>query len=160
MIAATRRWRIGVLAVFLALVAGVGACSDRLESGASCPLLCPQEGVPLRDTILDIVSDTTVLGFPPFGYENFMLLTSRGDTLDTRVIIRYDTIFTTYHTASGDSEVTRLDSAKLRLGLLIDTTRRQPAPVTIEAYDVDTVGFDTSATVLASFFRPNRWTTW
>src|SRR5439155_13315661 len=103
--------------------------------GSSCPLLCPQEGVPLRDTVLDVVSDTTVVGFPPYGYEDYMLLTSRGDTLDTRVIIRYDTLFTTFHTSAGDSEVTRLDSAVLRLGLLIDTLHRVPAPVTIEAYD-------------------------
>ncbi len=150
-------FRLFALAVFTALVAGVGACSDRLDSRGSCPLLCPQEGVPLRDTLIDVVSDTTVLGFPPFGYENYMLLTSRGDTLETRVIVRYDTLFTTYHTSAGDSEVTTLDSAFLRLGLLIDTLRRNPAPVTIEAYDVDTLeGFDTSATVLASLFRKDR----
>src|SRR6185436_52593 len=99
MIAASRRYRSVALAVFALLVAGINACSDRLEAGASCPLLCPQEGVPLRDTVIDIVSDTTVVGFPSFGLEDYLLVASRGDTLETRAIIRYDTLFATFNTS-------------------------------------------------------------
>ena len=134
----SRPFRVAALGAFALLVAGVGACSDRLDAGSSCPLLCPLEGVPLRDTVLDIVSDTTVLGFPQFGLEDYLLVASRGDTLETRGIIRYDTLFTTYHTAAGDSEVIALDSAFLRLIVPFDSLHKAAAPVTIEVYNVDT----------------------
>ena len=56
-------------------VASIAACSENLESGGSCPLLCPGESSPLQDTIIDaVVLDTSAIGFPTLGYEvNFFL---------------------------------------------------------------------------------------
>jgi hypothetical protein len=157
---------------FFMLVAGltavftIAACSEKLEGGASCPLLCPQQAADLRDTIIDaVVSDTTVIGVPPIGAEKYLMLASHGDTLETRVIVRYDTL-PQHYTAAGnlDSTITRLDSAVLIIPILKpDTLHRPKGPITIEAYNVDStppdsisLPTDTVSAVLAKLFRPNR----
>ena len=69
------------LSVFLAAlaVASVVACTEDLESGSSCPLLCPGESAPLKDTIIDAIAlDTSATGFPTLGYETNFLLAKRG----------------------------------------------------------------------------------
>ena len=46
----------------------IAACSEKLDAGASCPLLCPQQSISLRDTTIDaIVVDTTIVGIPSIG---------------------------------------------------------------------------------------------
>ena len=77
----------------LGAVASIAACSEKLEAGRSCPLLCPEQAISLRDTVIDgVVTDTTVLGLPPIGSESYLMLASHGDTAETRVIVRYDTL--------------------------------------------------------------------
>jgi hypothetical protein len=143
------------VAAFAALA--IAACSDKLDAGASCPLLCPEQSVRLLDTTIDaVVADTTITGLPPIGTENFLMLSSHGDTLDTRAIIRFDTLPQTFTNNAVDSTITQIDSAYLLTPLLTDSLHRLTAPVTIEAYDVDTTGFDTSSAVLASLFRADR----
>jgi hypothetical protein len=105
-------------AVLLGMVAStlaIAACSDNLNAGKSCPLLCPEQAITLQDTIIDAVfADTTVLGIPSIGNEVFLMLSSHGDTLDSRAIIRYDTITQTFTgAASTDSTITEVDSAEL-----------------------------------------------
>jgi hypothetical protein len=78
--------------------------------------------------------------------------------LDSRAIIRYDTITQTFTGASStDSTITEVDSAMLVMPLAPDDSLRKPtAPITIEAYDVDTAATDTVSSILATLFRPDR----
>jgi hypothetical protein len=157
-----------VLGLLTAVVAvfSIAACSEKLEGGASCPLLCPQQAAALQDTILDAVAfDTTVNGLPSIGAERFLMLASHGDTLDTRVIVRFDTLPQTFTKSDGsDSLIARLDSALLVVPILKpDSTHVPTGRITIEAYDVDstppdsiTLPTDTVTSVLASLFRPDR----
>ena len=39
-----------LLSAGVAVVLSIAACSEKLESGQSCPLLCPEQSVTLRDT--------------------------------------------------------------------------------------------------------------
>ena len=144
---------LGVAALAVAAV----ACSDNIEAGKSCPLLCPEQTVTLLDTTIDaVVQDTTITGLPPIGTETYLMLSSHADTLETRAIIRYDTLPQSFTINAVDSVITTIDSAYLVTPLLTDSTRRPTSAVTIEAYDVDTTGSDTASAVLASLFRPDR----
>lgn len=136
----------------------IAACSEKTEAGRGCPLLCPQTAVTLADTTIDasVVSDTTVTGLPPIGNEMFTMLASHGDTLDTRVMVRYDTLPQTYTKNSIDSTIVKIDTATLVAPLVLDTLHRPSVPLTIEVYDVDTTATDTVASILAPLFRPNR----
>jgi hypothetical protein len=148
------------LTLLLASIAvlSIAACSEKLDAGRSCPLLCPQQAVNLLDTTLDAVEiDTTVLGLPPMGSEAYLMLASHGDTLETRAIVRFDTIPQSYQKSLIDSVITHIDSAILVTPIVKpDSLRRPKAPVTIEVYNVDTTGSDTVTAVLASLFRPDR----
>jgi hypothetical protein len=148
---------LGLAAVVAATIT-IAACSEQLEGGAACPLLCPTQPITLLDTTIDaVVIDTTVLGLPPIGSEAFMMLASHGDTLDARAIIRFDTLPTTYTKSGIDSTIVNIDTAQLVTPIVKpDTAHRPTAPITIEAYNVDTTGTDTVAAVLASLFRPSR----
>lgn len=153
-----RSKRAGLLVIAASTLA-IAACSEQLEAGKSCPLLCPEQAVSLRDTVIDAVfGDTTVLGYPAIGNEVFLMLSSHGDTLDSRVIIRYDTLPQSFTgAASTDSTITEVDSAELVMPIAPpDTARRPTSPITIEAYDVDTAETDTVASILGSLFRPDR----
>lgn len=150
-----------VLVGFVAAVT-VAACGEKLDAGAACPLLCPQQSVELKDTIIYAVAvDSTVKGFPRIGEENELLLAARGDTLETRVMLRFDTLLQTYShaTAPADSFITSVDSARLRVVLdtfTIPSTPTKPTtPVTIELYDVD-AATDTVASALLPLFTAGR----
>ena len=150
--------RILVL-VSAAVGAGViAACTEKLEAGNSCPLLCPSEAIDLRDTVIDaVLVDTTISGLPALGTENFMPLSKHGDTLDTRVIVRYDTLPQTFTTSTGDTVIAHIDSAYLQTIITYaDTTKRPTVAMTISAYNVDTTATDTVAAVLLPLFRVSR----
>jgi hypothetical protein len=136
----------------------IAACSEKLDAGASCPLLCPQQAISLRDTTIDaIVVDTTVVGLPAIGNETYLMLASHGDTLETRAIVRFDTIPQTYQKSGIDSTIVHIDTAMLVTPIAhIDTLKRPKAPITIEVYNVDTTGADTVSSILGSLFRPDR----
>lgn len=161
-----------MLKKFLTLIAGgaavltIAACSENLDAGSSCPLLCPAQAATLRDTTIEaVVFDSTVVGLPPIGSENFLMLAAHGDTLDTRAIVRFDTLPQSYTAAnSTDSVIVKLDSAILVMPIVKpDSAHRPKFPVTIEAYNVDStppdslsLATDTVSSVLATFFRPDR----
>lgn len=149
----------------VAICAAAGACSEKLRGGAGCPALCPRADVVVRDTEFDgaavLAMDTAIVGYPGFGQAPSLLLASGSaspaDSFDARAIVRFDSVSYLFRPKSGDTlrQVTVVDSALLRLR--IDTTSlASPVPITIAAYDVDTVGFDTTTAVLASLFRPDR----
>ena len=154
--------RIPILIAAVAGTLGLAACTEQLDSGAGCPLLCPQPAIELRDTIIEaVVLDSSFTGYPSIGFEEFPLLVNRGDTLETRVILRFDSLPKTYvRSGPGDSTIARADSAELRVRLaypIIDSTR----VYTVRAYDVDTAVAensmaDTSVATLLPLFRADR----
>jgi hypothetical protein len=103
-----------------------------------------------------VVVDTTVPALSGLGTEPVLLLATRGDTLDTRVIIRFDSLPATF-VPHGDTAqpIASVDSAYIRL-MLDTTTIKGTDPVTIEAYDVDTTANDTSSAAVLALFRPDR----
>jgi hypothetical protein len=139
------------------LFVSFASCSENLDSSGVCAVLCPPVGGDVQNITLDaVVLDTTVQSLSGLGNEPGLLLASRGDTLDTRVIIRFDTLPTTF-TPNADTAqpITTVDSAYLLLH--IDTLSiKGIGPVTIEAYDVDTTANDTSAAAVLALFRPDR----
>ena len=156
--ASARARRAGLLLFVSSTALFAAACTEDYEGGAGCPALCPQEQAPFRDTILDaVVLDATVGPFPLLGLSSQTLLASRGDTLETYLVVRYDSVRTTYFPNNGSTaaNITTVDSAQLRLR--IDTTgSRSASPFTIEVFDIDTTDADTSAAVIRSLFRDDR----
>lgn len=142
----------------LAVVLAMAACGETVEGGTACPLLCPQQAIVLQDTTIDaLVVDTTISGLPAIGTEVFMMLASYGDMLDSRAIIRYDTLPQRYAKDGADSTIVNVDTAQLIVPVALpDSAHRPKVPFTIEAYNVDTTGADTVSSVLASLFRPGR----
>ncbi len=151
------RNRFVAIAVLAAAVSSVVACSEDLNGSAGCPSLCPEQRVESRDTVLDgfVVVDTTVLGYPAIGTETRLLLASRGDTLDARAVMRFDTLAQQFARGGTDSTIYALDSAVVNI--LLDTTgTKATEPVTIEVYDVDTTVVDTAVSAALALFRPDR----
>jgi hypothetical protein len=154
------------LLVAVASTLAITACAEKLEGGASCPLLCTQQSATLVDTTIDgVVFDTSIVGLPPIGAERLLMLASHGDSLDARAIVRFDTIPQSFSKSNGlDSVIVKLDTAELWLPILKpDSAHRPSGPITIEAYNVDsippdsvTLPTDTVASVLATLFRPGR----
>lgn len=158
------RHRLIAFGVAFAAYAGATACSENLQEGrAGCPALCPNQNVPVIDTTIDglvaLAVDTTVTGYPALGTEPELLVANHGDSLDVRGVIRFDSIAFQFRPKSADTlrpATTaflphlrlRLDSASFRSGGGVN--------MTIQAYDVDTIGNDTTVAVLASLFRPDR----
>jgi hypothetical protein len=151
-----------VLAAMLTFA--TASCSEKLEAGKSCPLLCPVVALELRDTVIDaVVFDTTVSGLPSIGNEDYLLLAAHGDSLDTRVVVRYDTLPRTYRFGTADSTITAVDSAHIRAIIVRDTLHKPAAPITIQLYDIDSLETDTVRTAvdtvvahLLPFFRSDR----
>lgn len=151
--------KVAILLAIATTTFTIAACSDKLDAGKSCPLLCPEQAITLRDTIIDAVfGDTTITGLPPIGSETFLMLSSHGDTVETRAIIRFDKLEQTFLAAnSADSTIKKLDSALLVLPIAKPDSAHRPAtPVTIEVYDVDTAATDTVSSMLGTLFRPDR----
>jgi hypothetical protein len=140
-----------------ALFVSMSSCSENLDSSAVCDVLCPQVGGAVQNITLDaVLVDTTVQALSGLGTEPALLLATRGDTLDTRVVIRFDSLPTTF-VPHGDTAqpIASVDSAYIRL-MLDTTTIKGTDPVTIEAYDVDTTANDTSSAAVLALFRPDR----
>jgi len=150
--------KVATMFMAVAAVFAIAACSEKLEGGKSCPLLCPEQAITLLDTIIDAaVSDTTVSGLPSIGNEGYLMLASHGDTVETRAIVRYDTLPQHYTKSGLDSTIVNIDSAYLITPIAKpDSLHRPKAPLTIEAYNIDTTATDTVASVLAPLFRPDR----
>jgi hypothetical protein len=141
------------------LLLGVVACTEEVTGSLGCPELCKDQSAELRDTTLTgtLTIDSTLVGFPLFGTARDFTLIAQGDTADVRLVIRFDTLPNTFRhpNASVDSAITRIDSA--RIVFFVDTTIGRPkAPVTIEAFDVDTTAADSLRSALVPLFRPDR----
>lgn len=152
------RNRVWAIALLAGVVSTIVACSEDLNGSAGCPSLCPEQNVVSKDTLLEtaLVSvDTTVVGYPAIGTEARLLVASRGDTLDARAVMRFDTLAQRFTRGGSDSAIYALDSAVVTLTL--DTTgTKAKQPVTLEVYDVDTAVVDTATSVALTLFRPDR----
>ncbi len=147
---------IKLLAVASAAVI-LGSCTEKLDSSGVCAVLCPPLGGAVQNVTIDAVAvDTAVPALSGPGAETRLLLATRGDTLDARVIFRFDSLPSTYREGTDTAKlITLVDSAILRLRL--DTLSIKGGdPVTIEAYDVDTTANDTSTAAVLALFRPDR----
>ncbi len=153
-----RNWlrRARPLLLGAALVTGIVACGEELESGAACPILCAGQNLAVFDTTFEaVIFDSTVYGIPGFGTEGSLYLAHRGDTLDVRGVVRFDTIPSTYLSGLVDSAITRVDNAYLALRVNATGTRVRGS-VRIDLFDVDTTEADTVKAVVQSLFRPDR----
>ena len=154
MIEALRRLR--PLAFVAAGLMMITACREDLEGGAACPVLCPEQGLEVRDTVLyPVVLDSTLAGYPLIGSEPALIVARRGDTLVTAGVARFDTLLN--RITRGDTsqrDIIGIDTANLVIS--ISEAPVAEDSVTIEIYDVDTtvVGIDTAA--VRQLFRPDR----
>jgi len=151
------RVRLTGLAILTAIIAA--ACTEKLDNSAGCPILCPDQGGQIETVTLDAVTfDSTVSALTGQGTELELLLATRGDTLDSRAIIRFDTIPDRYRRPGADTtsiEVTTVDSAFLRLR--VDTVGgKVPATLSLDLYDVNSDAADTAVSAIASLFTPER----
>jgi hypothetical protein len=140
------------------MVAGavVTACNADLTQEAACPILCPQQNVEVRDTVFEAVSlDTMLTGVPSLGRETSLLLAQRGDSLETHVVLRFDSLATRVTIAGGDSAISAIDSAYVQL-LVNSADTKVTGPVRIDLFDVDTVAGDTTTAAVLALFRPDR----
>src|SRR5688572_27678030 len=160
----TSRGRFVLLAL---LVAGtVAACTEDFDGGAACPALCPEQNVVVFDTTIDPVElDTTVSPFPTHGTEPELFLARRGDTVDVRPVVRFDSLPSFYNSGStaGDTIITVIDSPYVKLQINLADSRFSQQPVTIDVFDVDTTTGDsafalndTSTAIERQLFRPDR----
>ena len=146
-------------AVAALLLLGFAACTEQVTGSLGCPELCGDQSADLRDTTLTgiVTPDSVLTGFPQFGTVRDFTLIAQGDTADVRLVMRFDTLPNTFRhpNAIVDSAVTKVDSA--RITFVVDTTVGRPkAPVTIEAFDVDTTAADSLTGALLPLFRPDR----
>jgi len=148
------RGALGALLLFAA-----SACTEKFTSSLACPQLCGDQSATLLDTTLTgtISLDTALTGFPLLGAARDFTIIAQGDTIDVRLVSRFDSIPNTFRhpSATVDSTVTRVDSATLVF--VVDTTIGRPTvPVTVDAYDVDTTAAEADRAALIPLFRPDR----
>jgi len=124
--------------------------------GNTCPALCPTENIPLQEVVIEPVALAANAGdFPLRGRETGLWIATRGDSLDVRAVVRFDTVTSTITVDGETRPITSVDSAHIQIRFsLVDIG--WSGDITLEAYDVDSVGVDTTTTALASLYRPDR----
>lgn len=142
--------------VLLTVVAA--ACTENIDNSSGCPLLCVDQQAGLQTVTLDAVTlDSTVSALTGLGTELSLLLATRGDSIDSRAIIRFDSIPARY-VKSGDTTsipVTTVDSAILHFR--VDTIGGKiPDQVTLDIYDVNSTAPDSAVAPIAALFTPAR----
>ena len=151
--------RLRPAGVLLAATIVIAACDETLEGGAACPALCPEPVADVQvDTLFAVALDSMIGGFPPLGTEAEFALTYRPDTLETRIIARYDSLPFTYKhiNVPEDSTIASVDSAMIKLRVSKSDTLGPPITVEIYNVDVDIPGEDTAVALLAPLFVPER----
>ncbi|MEX2182249.1 MAG: hypothetical protein WD771_09425 [Gemmatimonadaceae bacterium] len=148
------------LLLALPVAVAIGGCGEDLETGNTCPLLCPGQEIVIRDTVIEpaYVFDSTLTGFPLQGLENTLLLSARGDTADVRAVIRFDSLPRLFLPVGGDTleRINYVDSAYLSIRVQASEVPL-PASFFIEAFDVyDPTLADTAIVELAAHFNEDR----
>ena len=146
------------LAIAAALAVAFGACDEKLNGGDSCPLCPAQPGRLEEDTLLAIIVDTSIAGFPILGGEFQFYVASLGDTLESAAALRFDSLPKLWRrsNASEDSAVVFVDTgAHVKLHIITGDTLA--LATTIELYDIDLGGAEDSVPLaVASAFTPDR----
>lgn len=144
----------------LPLAMAVGACSEDLENGGACPALCPGQELDIREIVIDpaIVFDSVLAGYPEVGFEPGLLLAARAESLETRAVVRFDTLIRGFRPPNVDTveAVRMVDSATLNVRV---RRTRFPLPASFQllAYDVtDTTVADSLPRDLLPLFTPDR----
>lgn len=148
-------WLLALPLAFL-----VAACSEDLETGGACPALCPGQQLTVLDTVLEpaYVFDSSVVGFPSIGLELPLLLASRGDTLDLRAVVRFDSIPRRFRPTPADTlrPILSVDSAWMDVRLR-GSGLPVPSEFYVDAYDIyDPSQRDTVPGDVLPFFTPAR----
>ena len=148
-----------LLAGGLLTVAITSACTENLDNSAGCPILCEDQGGTIETVTIDAVTlDSTVSALAGQGTETSLLVATRGDTIDARAVIRFDSIPDRYRRPGSDTtsiEVTTVDSAFLRVR--VDTTGgKVPPTLSLDLYDVNSTAADTAVNEIAALFTPER----
>lgn len=142
-----------------AALAVLGGCTEQLDNDVGCPLLCPDAITDIQTITIDPVAlDTTVSSLDAPGSAPLMLLASRGDTLDTRVVVRYDSVPASYRPDLNTLETEPIEviqEAVLRLRIATDDAVI-PEVTTFQVYDVDSDAADTAFAELLPLFTPER----
>ncbi len=147
------------LAGFLVLTAVLAACTEKLDNSAGCPILCPNQSGGIETVTIDAVTfDSTISALTGLGTETSMLVATRGDSLDARAIVRFDSIPGRYRRPGADTTsipITAPDSIILRM--VVDTVDgKVPGPLTLDFYDVDADVADSLVAEIAALFTPAR----
>jgi hypothetical protein len=147
------------LAGLMILAAVATACTEKLDNSAGCPILCPGQGGEVETVTIDAVSlDSTLSALTGLGTEGSLLVATRGDTLDARAIVRFDSIPGRYRRPGADTTsfvVSQVDSLFLRVR--VDTTQGKiPDEVILDLYDVNSDAADTLVNEVAALFVPSR----
>lgn len=147
------------LAGLVMLTAILAACAEKLDNSAGCPILCPTQGGDIETVTIDAVSlDSTVSALTGQGTETTLLVATRGDTLDSRAIMRFDSIPGRYRRPGADTAsiaITTVDSVVLRMR--VDTIGAKiSGPVTLDLYDVNSGAPDSAVAEIAALFTPGR----
>jgi hypothetical protein len=147
------------LAGLVVLTVIVAACTENLDNSAGCPLLCVDQQAGVETVTLDVVTmDSTVSALTGQGTELSLLLATRGDSIDTRAIIRFDSIPARFTKPGSDTtsfDVTTVDSAQLHFR--VDTLGGKiPDQVTLDIYDVNSTAADSLVAPVAALFIPSR----
>lgn len=147
------------LAGLVILTAVLTACTEKLDSSAGCPILCPGRGGEIETVTIDAVTlDSTVSALTGQGTEASLLVATRGDSLDARAILRFDSIPGRYRRPGADTmsiPVTTADSVILRMR--VDTVGGKiPSSITLDIFDVDSNAPDSAINEIAALFTPGR----
>ncbi|HUF27157.1 MAG TPA: hypothetical protein VMM18_09285 [Gemmatimonadaceae bacterium] len=147
------------IAATMMVAVAVSACTEDLGSGAACPALCPNQNVELVETVIEpVILDTTVVGVPPLGTSGRLYVASRGDTVVTYGVVRFDSLPNEFRPDPDDP--TMLPIAALidpQIRFRIDTVQRLVTEdLTVEVYDVETAESDTNFAAIVDLVRPDR----
>ncbi len=147
------------LAGLVLLTAIAAACTENLDNSAGCPILCADQGGQIETVTIDAVTlDTTLAALAGQGTETSLLVATRGDTLDSRAIVRFDSIPAFYRppgTVTDSVAITTVDSVILRMRL--DTIDAKiPETLTLALYDVKSDAPDSAVAPIAALFVPER----
>lgn len=146
------------LAFAAALAVAFGACDEKLNGGSSCPLCPGQSGVLEEDTLLAVVFDTSIAGYPTLGGEFSFFVATMGDTLESAAALRFDSLPTIWRRSNQaeDSAIAYVDTGSY-VYLRIITGDTIGLATTVEVYDIDMLGVeDTMPQAVASAFTPDR----
>ena len=157
---ARRRPRLALVAATFALAAVLGACSEDLDGGAACATLCPGTDLESREVTLSAVSQAAVVpAILETGGEVLLPLIDRRDTVQTRVVVRFDTLLTQFlDTLTNPDSLKPIDTisdASLLLTLERDRSTVQDS-VFFEVYDIDDGTNDTTTAGIESRLVPGR----